>query len=1070
MQLLIEAALARSRTVLMFFVLILIMGTVSYIEIAKESDPDITIPMAYVSVSLDGISPEDADSLLVHPLEKELKGLEGLKELKSTASEGHASITLEFESGVNIDQAISDTRDKVDRAKSELPDDADEPTVTEVNLSTFPVLRVNLSGNVSFATLSRIAKNLQDSIEAVDGVLEAKISGDRDQQAQIIIRPEQLESYNLSLADVASFVSGNNKLVAAGNLDTGAGRFSLKVPGLLKTKEDILNLPIKADGDQVVLLGDIATGELTFEDPTSYARVEGKRSITLAVSKRVGVNIIETIEAIKATVKNESEQWPDGVEYDLTGDKSIDIETSLNDLFNNVLAATLLVMIVIVWALGVRSAILVGLAIPGAFLSGILVLDLQGYTINMVVLFALILSVGMLVDGAIVVTEYADRKLAEGASKRQAYSEAAKRMAWPITASTATTLAVFMPLLFWPDIVGEFMRFMPITIIATLSSSLVMALIVLPTIGSIIGKKGAYTEKTMHALRITETGDLSELTGPTGFYGRTLTRLVEYPIWVLLFTIALLLSIFASYGKFGKGIEFFPNIEPESANLDIRARGDLSLEEKDALVRQVEQQIIGTRELKSVVATSYATPGNGAAPDSIGSISMEFIEWYKRDSAGAILDRIRVRTKQIPGIEISAEKEQGGPQSGADIQLQLSSNYTEALNLAADEISKQLLLRDEIITVSDDRSLAGIEWRIDINREEASRYGVDVNSLGNVIKLVTTGITLSDFLPEGADDKIDIVLRYPVNQRSLDQLDQLQIPTNQGSIPASNFIHRYAAPKQGVINRTDGKKTIKIDADVKDGLVVDEVIKAIKVKLNAAGIDKSVSYEFRGNTEDQQKSMVFLIKAFGVAFFIMAIILVTQFNNFFQCLLILSAVIFSTMGVFIGLMVKGQPFGIVMSGVGVIALAGIVVNNNIVLIDTFNGLRKQGMLVREAAIRTGVQRLRPVMLTTITTILGLVPMVFQFNIDLIHQSFSIGAPSAQWWTQLSTAIAGGLTFATPLTLILTPCLLVLGYRRKERKQLQVLEEQALEREAPKGETQDLPFGTADNKNAPDKDN
>lgn len=1054
MQTLIEAALARSRTVMMFFVLILIMGTVSYIEIAKESDPDITIPMAYVSVTLEGISPEDADSLLVHPLEKELKGLEGLKELKSTASEGHASIILEFESGVDIDQAISDTRDKVDRAKSELPDDADEPTVTEVNLSTFPVLRVNLSGNVSFATLSRTAKNLQDSIEAIDGVLEAKISGDREQEAQIIIRPEQLESYNLSLSDVANFVSGNNRLVAAGNLDTGAGRFSLKVPGLLKTEEDILNLPIKADGDQVVLMKDIATGELTFEDPTSYARVEGKRSITLAVSKRVGVNIIETIDAVKAAVQNESEQWPEGIEYNLTGDKSTDIETSLNDLFNNVLAATLLVMIVIVWALGVRSAILVGLAIPGAFLSGILILDLQGYTINMVVLFALILSVGMLVDGAIVVTEYADRRLAEGASKRQAYSEAAKRMAWPITASTATTLAVFMPLLFWPDIAGEFMRFMPITIIATLSSSLVMALIVLPTIGSIIGKKGAYTEKTIHALRVAETGDLKELTGPTGFYGRMLTRLVERPIWVLLLTIALLLSIFVSYGKFGKGIEFFPNIEPESANLDIRARGDLSLEEKDALVRQVEQQIIGTRELKSVVSTSYSTPGNNAAPDSIGSISMEFIDWYKRDSAGVILDRIREKTKQIPGIEISAEKEQGGPQSGADIQLQLSSNYSEALNLAADEISKQLLIRDEIITVNDDRSLAGIEWRIDINREEASRYGVDVNSLGNVIKLVTTGITLSDFLPEGADDKIDIVLRYPVNQRSLDQLDQLQIPTNQGSIPASNFIHRYAAPKQGVINRTDGKKTIKIEADVKDGLVVDEVIKAIKVKLDAAGIDKSVSYEFRGNTEDQQKSMIFLIKAFAVAFFIMAIILVTQFNNFFQCLLILSAVIFSTMGVFIGLMVKGQPFGIVMSGVGVIALAGIVVNNNIVLIDTFNGLRKQGMMVREAAIRTGVQRLRPVMLTTITTILGLVPMVFQLNIDLIHQSFSIGAPSAQWWTQLSTAIAGGLTFATPLTLILTPCLLVLGYRRKEQKQLQALEEQALDQQTQQEETKD----------------
>ncbi|NVK73677.1 MAG: efflux RND transporter permease subunit [Oceanospirillaceae bacterium] len=1039
MQTLIEAALARSRTVMMFFVLILIMGTVSYIEIAKESNPDITIPMAYVSVSLEGISPEDADSLLVHPLEKELKGLEGLKELKSTASEGHASIILEFDSGVDIDQAISDAKDKVDRAKSELPADADEPTVNEINLSTFPVLRVNLSGNVDFASLSRIAKNLQDSIEAVNGVLEAKISGDRDQQAQIIIRPEQLESYNLSLTEVANFVSGNNRLVAAGNLDTGAGRFSLKVPGLLKTKEDILNLPVKADGDQVVLLGDIATGELTFEDPASYARVEGKRSITLAVSKRVGVNIINTIDAVKTVVQQESQQWPEGVEYNLTGDQSTEIETSLNDLFNNVLAATLLVMIVIVWALGIRSAVLVGLAIPGAFLSGILILNIQGYTINMVVLFALILSVGMLVDGAIVVTEYADRKLAEGASKRQAYSEAAKRMAWPITASTATTLAVFMPLLFWPDIVGEFMRFMPITIIATLSSSLVMALIVLPTIGSIIGKKGAYNEKTMHALRTTETGDLTELTGLTGLYGRVLTRLVESPVWVLLFTIVLLISIFASYGKFGKGIEFFPSIEPESANLDIRARGDLSLEEKDSLVRQVEQQVLGTPALKSVVATTYATPGNNSAPDSIGTISMELIDWYKREPATIILDRIRERTKQIPGIEVSAQKEQGGPQSGADIQLQLSSNYSAALNLAADEIIKQLQQRDEIVTVSDDRSLPGIEWRIDIDRAEASRYGVDVNSLGNVVKLVTSGIKLSNFLPDGADDKIDIVLRYPVNQRSLDQLDHLQIPTNHGSIPASNFIHRYAAPKQGVINRTDGKKTIKIDADVKDGLVVDEVIKAIKVKLDAAGIDKSVSYEFRGNTEDQQKSMVFLIKAFGVAFFIMAIILVTQFNNFFQCLLILSAVIFSTMGVFIGLMVKGQPFGIVMSGVGVIALAGIVVNNNIVLIDTFNGLRKQGMMVREAAIRTGVQRLRPVMLTTITTILGLVPMVFQLNIDLVHQSLSIGAPSAQWWTQLSTAIAGGLTFATPLTLILTPCLLVLGYRRKERKQQAELE-------------------------------
>ncbi|GAA0825087.1 efflux RND transporter permease subunit [Marinomonas arenicola] len=1033
MQTLIEAALARSRTVLLLFTLVLIAGAVSYIEIAKESTPDITIPMAYVSVTLDGISPEDADSLLVHPLEQELKGLDDLKKISSTASENHASIILEFNQGTNIDQAIIDTQEKVNRAKSELPDDADEPTVTEINLSTFPVLRINLSGNVGFSTLSRVANDLQDQIEGTKGVLEAQISGDREQQAQIIIRPEQLNSYHLNLSDVANFVSGNNQLVAAGNLDTGAGRFPLKVPGLLKTKEDILNLPIKVDGDNVVKLGDIASGELTFEDPSSYARVDGKNSISLAVSKRVGANIIDTLDAVKALVKKNSEQWPEGIEYSLSQDESSNIKTSLNDLFNNVLTATLLVMIVIVWALGIRSAILVGLAIPGAFLAGILLLNIQGYTINMVVLFALILSVGMLVDGAIVVTEYADRKLAEGANKKDAYSEAAKRMAWPIIASTATTLAVFMPLLFWPDIVGEFMRYLPITVIATLCASLVMALIVLPTLGSLIGKKGSYSNNTLMSLRIAENGDLSKLKGLSGWYSRVLTRLVEIPIWVLLFVVSLLIGVQVIYGLYGKGVEFFPNIEPDVANLEIHARGNLSLKEKDALVHKVENLLVGNPNLKNLIATTFDSPGNTDAADSIGKISMEFIDWSQREPANEILKQIRQKTAQIPGILVTTEVQQDGPQSGADIQLELSSDYSQPLNEAADLISQQLRSQSSIISVEDDRSLPGIEWRIEVDRAKASRYGVDMNTLGNVVKLVSNGLILSDFLPEGADDKIDIVLRYPVNQRSLEQLDQLQIPSSQGPIPASNFIHRYAGPKQGVINRTDGKKTITIDANVQDGVVVNNVINQIKAQLDSE-LPNMVSYQFRGNTENQQKSTDFLMKAFFVAFFIMAIILVTQFNNFFQCILILSAVIFSTIGVFIGLMLKGQPFGVVMSGVGVIALAGIVVNNNIVLIDTFNTLRAQGMKVREAAIRTGVQRLRPVMLTTITTILGLVPMVFQLNVDLIHQSISVGAPSAQWWTQLSTAIAGGLTFATPLTLILTPCLLVLGYRRAERKQ------------------------------------
>ena len=1057
---LIDAAIARSRTTLMLFLLVLITGTVSYITVPKESNPDITIPVAYVSVELEGISPDDADSLLVHPLEKELRGLEGLKEMKSNATESHASVILEFETGTDIDQAIIDIKDKVDSAKNELPAAAEEPVVSEINLSTFPVLRVNLAGNVDFAALSALAGELKDKIESVNGVLAAEINGDRDEQAEVIIRPEQLESYNISLTEFAQLLSANNRLVTAGNLDTGTGRFPIKVPGRITTREELMQMPVKVVGSNVVKLQDIADGELTFKEATSVARVNGTNAITIGVSKRVGANIIETITAVKTLLIEESQNWPESISYTLSQDESIQIENQLNDLFNNVLFATLLVVVVIVAFLGMRSSLLVAIAIPGAFLAGILMIDMLGNTVNMVVLFALILSVGMLVDGAIVVTEYADRKLADGASKREAYTEAAKRMSWPITASTATTLAAFVPLLFWPGIVGEFMRYIPITIIAVLGASLVMALIIIPTIGSIVGKRGSYSAVTLRSLQITESGDLRELKGFTGGFTRMLDFLVDRPISVLIGSILIFVGVIVLNGKLGKGVEFFPYVEPEVAILDVRARGDLSLEEKDAIVRRVETIALKYNELETVVATTTETPDRESSPDSIGLVTIEFIDWFARRPAKDILAAIRSETDQIAGIIVEVSEQQGGPQSGADIQLRLSSDFSEVLNTAANEISQTLLFEQDeliqtlldqngipesllnddgsfdnniIVSINDDRSLPGIEWQISIDRTEASRYGVDVNILGNIIKLVTNGIVLSDFLPEGADDDIDIIVRYPVSNRSIEALDHLLISTENGSIPVSNFINRKAAPKQGQITRIDGKKSISINADVLDGINIDQVVQIISAGLERANLPESLDYQFTGNTEDQQEAQLFLLQAFGIAFFMMAVILVTQFNNFFQGFLILSAIIFSTMGVFIGLMVKGEPFGIVMSGVGVIALAGIVVNNNIVLIDNFNALRNQGMSVRESAVRTGAQRLRPVMLTTITTILGLIPMVTQLNIDLVNQTISIGAPSSQWWTQLSTAIVGGLFFATPLTLILTPCLLVLGYGRKERK-------------------------------------
>ena len=544
----IDAAFNRSRTVLALLVLLLVSGTISYVTIPKEAEPDVAIPIIYVSMSHEGISPEDAERLLVRPMEKELQTIEGVKEMRSTAGEGHASVLLEFDAGFDSDKALQDVREKVDLAKVNLPADTDEPSVNEVNVALFPVLVVTLAGDVPERTLLTLARDLKDKIEGLREVLEADIAGDREEVVEIEVDPRVLDSYGISYEELINFVWRNNKLVAAGALDTGKGRFAVKVPGLLEGAADVLSLPLKVTEDRVVSFGDVATARRTFKDPTSFARVNGRPAISLEISKRVGENIIETIEQVKAIVETERATWPNGVVVSYSQDKSEDVRTMLSDLQNNVLSAVLLVMVVIVAALGLRTAGLVGLAIPGSFLTGILIIHTLGLTINIVVLFSLIMAVGMLIDGAIVVTEMADRKMAEGMDKGEAYAFAAKRMSWPITASTATTLAAFMPLLFWPGVVGEFMKYLPITLLATLSASLVMALIFVPTLGKLIGKRSPLSEEAMHSLAASEQGELHEIRGLTGMYVRLLERLLAHPLKILLIAVVLLVGVYGAYG------------------------------------------------------------------------------------------------------------------------------------------------------------------------------------------------------------------------------------------------------------------------------------------------------------------------------------------------------------------------------------------------------------------------------------------------------------------------------------------------------------------------------------------
>lgn len=1029
----IDVALRRSRTVLMLFSLIMIIGTITIITIPKESNPDIQVPIVYISVGHEGISPEDADRLIYKPLEGELKSLDGLKEMISTASQGHLSVMLEFYGDVNIDQALIDVRERVDTAKKELPKDSDEPLVKEVNVALFPVMIVTLSGDVDESLLYASADKLKDAIETLPGVLGADIVGKREELAEIIVDPARMDNYNLSFAQLATLVGNNNQLVAAGDLDTGAGRFAVKVPGLVEEVGDILNMPVKVVGDDVVKFRDIAVGRLTYKDRKDIARINGKSAVVLEIKKRIGSNIIETLDQVKYILEQAEAQLPAGIDISYSQDESSNIKDMLNDLFNNVLVATILVMIIVLGSLGLRSASMVGLAIPGSFLIGILLLDAMGYTLNMVVLFSLILSVGMLVDGAIVVTEYADRRMAEGAHKFYAYGEAAKRMAWPIIASTATTLAVFFPLLFWPGTTGDFMMFLPLTLLFTLSASLIMALIVVPTIGSIIGKSGDHNEASRATMKAAESGHFDDIPGFTGRYVRLLKLALERPRQIFLASLAILAITIVTYGQLGHGVEFFPDVDSDIGLVDIRARGNLSLQERDDLVAQVERKIFDMAEVESIYSSTFIKAPNDSAPDLIGRIQIELSHWEYRRSADKILTDIEARTADLAGIIIETQKQQGGPAAGADIQLQITSDnpsdLIKAINIANGIFSQDNELKD----IRNDLPLDGISWELDIDRENASRYGADIATAGSMVRMVTGGLKVGSFRPDYTDNEVDIRLRYPAENRSIDQFDSINISTSAGLVPISNFMQRNAVQQVNNLIRIDGKRRYRLLANVTEGVNKMAKIEQLGSLLKAEKWADGIEMKFRGDFEKMGETGGFLMKAFFIAIFLMLTILVTQFNSFYHASLILSAIVLSVVGVLGGLLLLGEPFGVVMSGMGVIALAGIVVNNNIVLIDTFNQLIKHGVPAIDAALRTGAQRLRPVLLTAITTVLGLIPMVLQLNIDLIHNHVTAGAPSSQWWTQLSTAIAGGLTFATVLTLVLTPCLLVIGEQQKAKK-------------------------------------
>jgi multidrug efflux pump len=1030
MNALIDAAFSRARVVLMTLVVLLGVGAYAYVAIPKEANPEVPLPLFYVSTGLDGISPVDAERLLLEPLEAEFSSISGLKKLSSDAAEGFASLQLEFSPGSDNQEALDKVREAADRAQSDLPDGARDVTITEINTALFPIITAILSGPVPERTLNALAEDLQESIEALGGVLEVDIGGQRFEFMEVLIDPTVFQTYNLSFDELIGQIQRNNLLIAAGAIETGTGRIVLKVPGLIEDLEDVMSMPVKVRGNAVVTFGDVATIRRTFEDPTSFARINGQPALALEITKRSGANIIDTVAEVKQVVETLRVDWPESIEVTYLQDQSKQVETMLSDLEANVIAAVILVMIVVVFALGIRSSILVGLAIPGAFLAGVIALLMMGYTMNIVVLFSLILVVGMLVDGAIVTTELADRKLQEGLSAKEAYAFAAKRMAWPIIASTATTLSVFFPLLFWSGMVGEFMKFLPITVILTLFASLFMALVFIPVVGGLIGKRTPQSAKSKAALHAAEFGDPREIGGWTGAYVKVLHWAILRPAATLMLALALLLGGFSLYGQFGKGVAFFPSVEPDFMQVQVRARDNFSIFERDALVRAVEQRLLGYDEIASVYARSMMSAGQGDE-ETIGTLQLELIDWDKRRTAAEIGVEIRQSVSDIAGIDVQVETESGGPSAGKPVNLQVTARDPLAQARAVVQIREIMDEQGGYTDVTDTLPLPGVEVSILVNRAEAARFGADVSLLGQAVQLLTQGITVADYRPDDKDGALDIRVRFPREERSLAELGNLRVPTSAGLVPISNLVTFEPSERTGVIRREDQKRVTTIEANVAPGILVNDQVVALTALLGEAELPEGVEFSFGGEAEDQQESMIFLLSAFAAAIFLMFFILVLQFNSFFQAFVVMSAIVFSIAGVLLGLLVTGRPFGVVMGGIGVIALAGIVVNNNIVLIDTYNALRRAGQSPREAALRTGAQRLRPVMLTSVTTALGLMPMVIGLNLNFFTREIVYGAPSTQWWTELSSAIVGGLVIATVLTLVATPAMLMLGEGKKK---------------------------------------
>ena len=1021
----IDFAIKKAKTTLLIAFMVIIAGSYARQEIPIAASPNVQLPFITVSVFLDGASPSDTSRLIARPLENRLKTVTGVKNIRSTSYLSYARIFLEFEVGFDIDQALVDVKQGVEEIKYQLPMEAEDPQIQEYSEASFPVMNISIVGGSSVRQKVFYAKELKDKIEPIEQILEIRVTGAPEEVLEGVIDKSKMESYGVTLSDIYYSVANNNLIIPGGKQDTGRGSFNIEVPSIIESAKDVYAIPVKVTKDAIVTLGDIASIKRTFKDFTSHARVNGQDAVTLEISLREGANAIDASTAIRNILQEFENTLPKNLNIVVSNDDTIYATLMVKELNGNIIAAVILIMVLVIASMGTRVSMLVGLSIPFCFLMTYLILYGLDMEVNFLVMMGLLLGMGMLIDGSIVITEYADKKIAEGLSRGEGYTLASKRMFYPIVASTGTTLAAFIPIMFWPGFTGQFMRYLPITIFFVLSSSLFYSLILIPVLGTFFGQRtSALNNDESHTsifIRLTE------------WYGKYIKRFVKNPVETILAVVSVLLIIIMTYTFSGKGTLYFAIVDPVQANITVKARGNFSSLEAKEIIEQVEERFLEVDGIKNVYLRSGSNWWQSGA-DRIGGGFIETLEPSQRDISGfEIMDQLKDSTKDLPGIAVEVEADLGGPSFNTPIELDVFGNTEEEVNNAVNRIENYMRNEmDGLNNIFSSKAYPSVEWRVEVDKQKAAQLGVSVSDVGALVQMLTNGFKVGEYRPDDAKDEVEIRARFPDSDRTITGVRDLNVVTKQGTVPVSSFVKVIPKENRQTVNRKNGKYFQEIGAGTEDESEVSQKVAELDSWLGSQNLGNGISYKFSGMAEETEEVNRFMIVAGVTAVFMMLLMLITQFNSFYQSFIILSSVTISFVGVLLGLLITGKSFSTTMTGISIVTLAGIVVNNNIVLIDTFNRLKEDSPQIEQSLhiINACKQRLRPIILTSLTTIFGLLPLAMGISLDIISRDIVVGSRIVDWWSNLAVSIVFGLGFSTFITLILTPALLKLPYALK----------------------------------------